>query len=168
MKLDGPGPYDWECNPNIGELQLAYVPVTGEHVKITGIMHVLNMRINRFETFNAAASVGFENSAILATGVLFQLQVMRAAQDEIKFVLRGDGGQIDSKTLASGPNKETDIPFLIKLDEGIVSVVAAPSSLAAKIGAVSNKPRRDLIQMVMTCSGAHVQFSKVSITSGAQ
>jgi hypothetical protein len=93
---------------------------------------------------------------------------MQATQDKIKFALRGDGGQIDSKTMASGPNKETDIPFLIKLDEGIVSVVAAPSSLGAKIAAVTNKPRNDLIQLAMSCSGAHIHFSNVTITSGAQ
>jgi hypothetical protein len=168
VKLEGPGPYDWECNPDIGELQMAQAPAMGQHLKITGIMHVLNMHVNRFEPGSAAASVGFQNNAIPGTGVLFQLQVMPATQDKIKFVLLGDGVQIDSKTMALGPNKETEIPFLIKLDEGIVSVVAAPSSLGAKIGAVTNKPRNDLIQMVMTCSGAHVKFSNVSITFGAQ
>jgi hypothetical protein len=70
VKLDGPGPYDWECNPNIGEFQKAYVPAMGEHLKITGIMHVLSMHVNRFETFSAAAGVGFENNAIPALGKL--------------------------------------------------------------------------------------------------
>jgi hypothetical protein len=169
--LEGPGPYNWDCVAASAHFDSAYAPAVSDHLKVTGVMHVLTMHVNLFDQWAPTASVEFDSKQLCADGVSFQLQVMPPDQDKIRFVLRGDGdGWLSMTVIASQANKVSEIPFMLTLDKGIVSFTAASSGLVStsgvpqKISAASKTPRSDLTRVGLSCSGAHIQFSKVVVS----
>jgi hypothetical protein len=173
--LEGPGPYSWDCNAESAYFHAAYAPAVSNHFKVTGIMHVLTMHVNRFDQWGAAATVQFDANRMLGEGVSFQLLVNQNHQDTIAFVLRGDNGlyQDSTTSIASQPNKESTIPFMVTLDQGIVTATAASSGLVSsggvpqRMSATSKHRRSDLTRFGMSCSGAHILFSNVAVSTGS-
>ena len=169
--LDGPGPHDWDCVADGGRFLLAYAHAVSEHLKVTGIMHVLTMHVNRYDQYGAAATVQFNTQHLEEEGLAFQLEVLPAHRDTIAFVLRSDVGWKTVTTIASQPNKESEIPFMLTLDKGIVTVTAASSGLVSssgvpeKISATSKKPISEMWRVALSCSGAHVRFSNVVVST---
>jgi hypothetical protein len=114
-------------------------------------------------------SVGFETTAMPPQGVSLQWMVTPTKGDEIRVVLAGDSENQDRKALASQPNKESEIPFMVTLADGIVTVTTVSTGSSGghpeRISVTSKNRRADLKKVVLSCSGAKVRFSKVMVSS---
>ncbi len=91
--------------------------------------------------------------------VALQLLADYFHRDTVAFALVGDKypAAIDVFTLQ--PNKDTEYPFILKLNQGIVSVSVAGMTVLSK------HAKEGLNGVTFSCSGARVQFTNLEIIS---
>jgi hypothetical protein len=154
--LPGPGPYKYDCFAHPGFFQQVHTGTTGNHLRVTGIVHVLTMEpfANKWA---GLASIGFWENTLKKRTVSLLLAVTEIPPDRIDIEIRGDGGMQKTSVFASQPNIDSEIPFEMELNRGIVAI--SVGNAAAK----STTPYPDLTRFSMLCSGAHVVFHDVTI-----
>jgi hypothetical protein len=152
--LDGAGPYKYDCMAHNAYFEYVDTPKIAKHVRVTGTMHVIAMHSD--PKWGSAAAIGFKSDSTKYL-VALQLLVMPSDPQHIVLTIRGDGAEDNSTVFARQANKPSDFPFTIILDQGIVSASVAQFSATSKDG------RPDLMEVDMSCSGAHVKFSDVRV-----
>lgn len=154
--LEGPAPYSWDCKVEGGKFDQVLIPGVAEHLRVTGIVHVVTMHPDA--TWGSAATVGFQGKEAQRGGVAFQMIVWPGQPFSRQLILRGDGGSKETTVLATHVNKESDTPFAITLSKGLVTVSVAGRTTT------SYHPQADMNRAILSCSGAHVRFLHVVAT----
>ncbi len=158
LQLEGPGPYTYDCIAKGGQFYQVHLPIKGDHLRVTGTIHVLTMHPD--PKWGSVATVSFSDPTLMKDAVSLQVGVQAFQPDRIRILLRGDGGPNNMAVLTSRPNAETDVPFTLELERGIVSVSVAENVNKSKV------PQSDLSRVALSCSGAHVVFKNVVATNG--
>jgi hypothetical protein len=157
--LNGPGPYNWECDAPSGKFNQVHTAPLGAHAQVTGVLHVVAMHPGPI--FGSVVLIGFYDRKA-ERGVVLRLETSYVGREKIWFWIRGDTSMPAGTTnFATQPNTETDFPFTLKLDQGIVSISVAGKDVMSK------HPDQGLNGLTFGCSGAHARFSSVTVTTDA-
>jgi hypothetical protein len=152
--LRGTGPFDYTCDAPPGKFNQVHAVAAADHVVVTGNIHVVTMHPSA--VYNGLTLIGFYDTKSKAT-IALQLLTTHFVPDKISFsFLNGNIGS-DAAALTEQPNKESDFPFILKLDHGRVSV---------SVAGVNTRSRArpwNLNGLTLACGGAHVEYTNVVI-----
>jgi hypothetical protein len=154
--LVGPGPLNWNCNAPAGKFNQVHGDAVSDHFLVTGNLHLVAM--NPVQTYGSGTLVGFYDRKT-EKWVGLQLLANYLGRENVAFALVGDKYPAAIDVFTSQPNKESDFPFTLRLDQGTVSISVAGMNVTSK------HPKQGLNGVTFSCSGAHVQFTNVAITS---
>jgi len=158
FELPGPGPYTWNCDVPNAQFKQIYLPESGRDFLVTGNIHLLSTRLMTGPKWGPAITVGFRGN----TGSPVALQLFAYPSDLTTFSvgIRDDAFSPVATVFEEQENKESDMPFTLKLESGVM--FATFDGLSAR----STTLRPDSSQVFLSCSGAHVIFSKLAVTVG--
>lgn len=109
------------------------------------------------QRWGSAATVSFHGKG--PKGVGFQLIVWSSQPLSRQLAIRGDGRANNTTIFAVQGNQESDTPFTLTLDKGVVTVSSAGRVVT------SVHPQTDMDRVHLSCSGAHVRFLNVVVTA---
>ncbi|MGC1459441.1 MAG: hypothetical protein WA825_14290 [Steroidobacteraceae bacterium] len=152
--LSGPGPLAYTCDAPPGKFNQVHAVAAGDHVVVTGNIHIVTMHPT--PVYTGVTFVGFYNKKSKRT-VALQLLATISVPGKISFsILNGDLPS-NASVFAEQPNKVSDFPFTIRLDQGKVSISVAGVAIRSRA-----RPS-ELNGLTLGCGGAHVEYTNVVI-----
>ena len=152
--LRGSGPMAWACDAPPGKFNQVHAVAAGEHVVVTGTIHVVTMHPT--PVYNGLAFIGFYDTKSKRT-INLQLLTTDYAPHKISFsILNGNFGSNDS-VFSEQPNQVSDFPFTLRLDQGRVSISVAGVDIQSRARPTA------LNGLTLGCGGAHVEFTSLVI-----
>ena len=158
--LDGPGPYRFDCTAPGGKYTLRQIGASGGHLEVTGKMKLL--AVHPDSKWGSAGNIAFANDQG-ETKAAFRIVVWPFAQSALAYEVEDGSQPVSAFAAAPRLTAGPEVPFAVKLDHGLVSVVAEVAG--AKATAATKTPHSDLTRVGLSCTGARVRFTDIVVTA---